>query len=186
VRVGTRPLAKRPWYEDETPGIYSQTPREALSGRFRTTFRVPRSDDLRIDAQMNANDRGVYIGDTRHYAPGDIQSKIEQARGALKSPQGSQTDGRMRGWAAPPLKGGDFRLHFKIPDSSRGLDGEVTEPISASERHVKSSEQQTGSKMFLTGIETAREAMEGWMVSSRTTSREPSHTVEFPEAWGAD
>jgi len=39
-----------------------------------------------------------------------------------------------------------FNVYFHVPDTSRGIDGEVTEPLSASDRRVKGQESTSRSE----------------------------------------
>jgi len=126
-----RQLATKPWFAEDSPGTYAKNPNKNAAP-FTTSFRTPRPDDLRKEASRDhANDRGVYIGNIRNIPPSDIQRKIESAR-SLKSPTAADGFG-MRNLEQ------NFRVYFSLPDSSRGIDGEKTEPLSASDRRIKSS-----------------------------------------------
>lgn len=156
-RSTARKTASRPWFELERPGLYDKHPNDDVPA-FRTTFRTPRPSDLRIEAYQNAHDRGPYIGDIRMIPPGEISSRIQSARREAPNTGIARLD--TTGGAAP-----SFKLHFHRPDTSRGIDGQKTELLSASDRRVittarSQAEAEGGSggygKMWLTGLESSR------------------------------
>ncbi|GAB5365342.1 hypothetical protein AAMO2058_001049700 [Amorphochlora amoebiformis] len=126
---GTRPLSARPWKDEERPGLYGRTPEGTAP--FRLAFRSKSPHELRIEAHKKSQDRGPYLGNLRYIAPRDLGAKIECAR-TLKSP------------VKPKSKRKEFRLHFKLPDASKGIDGKKTELISASDRRAITNDFSEG------------------------------------------
>jgi len=117
---------------------------------FRTAFHTPRPDDLRVEAHRKlANDRGPYIGDLKDIPPSELSLRIEAAETLRSSSFGTEDthlnlssiiDKQTR------VNKNKFNVYFHVPDTSRGIDGEVTEPLSASDRRVKGQESTSRSE----------------------------------------
>jgi len=177
-----RRLASKPWFADESPGLFSKTP--AGQERFTTTFRTPRPDDLRKESyRSNANDRGPYIGDTRRLAPSEIFKHIDSTKAVLKSPTevNMKFSQQMQGQNSSAEK---FRVHFSLPDRRKGLDGQKTELLSASDRRVRKSastlRQQQGLSVPLL------EAKDASYNTSRASSTRIVSSRKSSTAWEVD